>query len=141
MVLDWISCGIRVFASKEVVKGTLLIPKSSHKAAKITDKEAKPEILVWEREILPANEANIRECRVGLDRRADPRFRRGCAVSRSVGASRPHRSNPVGGTPTLLEVPGGGEALPVNFSSRFLCLWLNLLPFQLGKGMSENCKT
>ena len=36
------------------------------------------------RVILPANDANQRECRVGLDRRADARFRRGCAVSRSV---------------------------------------------------------
>ena len=33
---------------------------------------------------MPANEANRRECRVGSPRRGDPRFRRGCAVSRSV---------------------------------------------------------
>ena len=36
------------------------------------------------REIFSANDADQRECRVGLDRRADPRFRRGGAVSRSV---------------------------------------------------------
>ena len=65
-----------------------------------------------------------------MDRRADPRFRRECAVSRSVLRLADIVPPLWAGAPNLLEAPGAADALPANLSLR-----LNFLPFLLGKGM------